>query len=296
MASVHEIITNRMIEALEAGTPVWAKPWKSVRPVNLVSQRPYNGLNVFSLASLGYASPYFATFNQISKLGGRVRAGQRGAMVVYYRVGEEKLNPKTGKLSKPILLRYSTVFNVVGQCESELAEKLGIANPSEVVADLPAADRIIAEMQNPPRFVQDGRAWYRSADDTVGLPDRQAFVSGEAFASVRFHEVIHSTGIPSRLNRFALDGCDHRFGSESYSAEELVAELGACFLCGECGIAPTIPQSAAYCKSWIERLKGDSRLIVSAASKASKAADFILGKAAETACESPVESAELVEV
>jgi antirestriction protein ArdC len=276
MPNVQEIITNRIIELLEKGTAPWQKPWTSRAPVNLISQKPYRGLNVISLASQGYASEYWLTFNQANKLGGKIRRGEHGSLVVFWHIGEERLNAKTGKLGKSVLLRYSTAFNLT-QTEG-IAEKLGLDRQVPRVPDIEAADAIVAAMPNRPAFVASDKAWYSSSRDVVGLPPKESFVSGEAFASVRFHELAHSTGHASRLNRFEGENCDHRFGSESYSKEELVAELTASMLAGVCGISPKIIEnSASYCQSWIARLKGDSRLIVAAASAAQKASDYIQG-------------------
>jgi antirestriction protein ArdC len=276
MPNVQEIITNRIIELLEKGTAPWKMPWTSRAPVNLISQKPYRGLNVISLASQGYASEYWLTFNQANKLGGKIRRGEHGSLVVFWHIGEERLNAKTGKLGKSVLLRYSTAFNLT-QTEG-IAEKLGLDRQVPRVPDIEAADAIAAAMPNRPAFVASDKAWYSSSRDVVGLPPKESFVSGEAFASVRFHELAHSTGHASRLNRFEGENCDHRFGSESYSKEELVAELTASMLAGVCGISPKIIEnSASYCQSWIARLKGDSRLIVAAASAAQKASDYIQG-------------------
>src|SRR5271154_4690162 len=192
MANVHEIITSRIIELLEAGTAPWQKPWTSRAPVNLISQKPYRGLNVISLASQGYASEYWVTFNQANKLGGKIRRGEHGSLVVFWSIGEEKINPKSGKLSKPVLLRYSSAFNLT-QTEG-IAEKLGLDKQTPRVADIEVAERIVANMPTRPEFVQSDKAWYSSSRDVVGLPPKESFVSGEAFASVRFHELAHSTG------------------------------------------------------------------------------------------------------
>ena len=284
MPNTHEIITSRMIELLEAGTAPWQKPWTSRAPVNLISQKPYRGLNVISLASQGYASEYWLTFNQCNRLGGKIRKGEHGSLVVFWSIGEEKINAKTGRLSKPVLLRYSTAFNLT-QTEG-IAEKLGLDKQVPVVPNVEAADAIVATMPNRPAFVASDKAWYSSSRDVVGLPPKESFVSGEAFASVRFHELAHSTGHASRLNRFESDGCDHRFGSESYSKEELIAELTAAMLCGVCGVSPAvIENSASYCQSWIARLKGDSRLIVQAASAAQRASDYVRGITADSQTE-----------
>jgi len=130
-------------------------------------------------------------------------------------------------------------------------------------------------MPNPPSFEQDSRAFYRPSTDTLGVPARSAFDSAEEFYSTLFHELTHSTGHPSRVGREGI--MEHNpFGSEDYSKEELVAEMGAAMLCGVAGIqSRTLDNSASYLQSWINRLRSDSRLIVSAASQAQKAADYI---------------------
>jgi antirestriction protein ArdC len=132
-------------------------------------------------------------------------------------------------------------------------------------------------MPNPPKREQSDRAWYRPSTDSVGMPSRNLFNSPEEFYSTLFHELTHSTGHASRVGRDGIETLN-TFGSESYSREELIAELGAAMLCGVTGIVPrTIANSAAYLKTWIERLRGESKLIVSAASAAQKAADYIQG-------------------
>src|ERR1700740_277592 len=134
-------------------------------------------------------------------------------------------------------------------------------------------------MPNAPRIEEHSHAFYRSSADMVGMPSRSCFESPEAYYSTLFHELTHSTGHPSRLNRFAEDSTDHQFGSESYSREELIAEMGAAMLAGIAGIShATLGNSASYLQAWINRLKSDSRLIISAASHAHKAVDYILGR------------------
>ena len=124
------------------------------------------------------------------------------------------------------------------------------------------------------------RAFYSPAADSVGMPSPERFDTPENYYNVLFHELTHSTGHESRLNRKGVSGTDGQwagFGSQSYSKEEMVAEMGAAFLCGQAGIVErTIDNSAAYLRSWLERLKNDCRLVVQAAAQAQKAADFIL--------------------
>jgi antirestriction protein ArdC len=177
---------------------------------------------------------------------------------------------------KSFLLRYYRVFNLE-QTEG-IADKLGLSSTART-PNLDECQRIVAEMPNAPHIQQDHRAWYQPANDTIGIPSKTAFSSVEAYYATLFHELTHSTGHPSRIGRDGIEKLNS-FGSESYSREELIAEMGSAFLCGQAGISPAvIDNSAAYLQSWINVLKGDSKLIVSAASQAQKAADYILGGA-----------------
>ena len=279
MASVYEIVTEQIVEQLENGVAPWRKPWRTELPVNLVSGKAYRGLNVFLLGCQGYGSRYWLTFNQAAKLGGHVRKGERSSLVTFWHIGEEKIirdSDGNQRKSKPFLLRFYHVFNVE-QTEG-IADKLGLTGASPRVPDLEQCEAIVSGMPNPPKREQDCRAWYRPSTDTVGVPARGLFNSPEEYYSTLFHELTHSTGHASRVGREGIEQLN-TFGSESYSREELIAEMGAAMLCGMMGIEQaTIQNSAAYLKTWIERLKSDSKLLVSAASAAQKASDYILGK------------------
>jgi antirestriction protein ArdC len=256
-------------------------------PCNLVSGKAYRGMNVFLLGSQGYASRYWLTFNQASKLGGHVKRGEQSSIVTFWHIGEEKIKPD-GSKTRPFLLRYYRVFNV---CQTEgIAEKLGLGESVRPVASIEQCEAIVAGMPNRPKFEQSDRAWYRPSTDSVGMPARGLFTSAEEYYSTLFHELTHSTGHASRIGREGIETLN-TFGSESYSKEELVAEMGVAMLCGVTGIAPaTLQNSAAYLKTWIERLKSDSRLLVSAASAAQKAADYIRGESANDSSVSEGES------
>jgi antirestriction protein ArdC len=274
MATVYEIVTSEIIAKLESGVVPWRKPWTTKPPCNLVSQKEYRGINIFMLSASGFPSPYWLTFNQASKLGGRVKAGERSNMVVYWNVGQEKLNPKTGKISKPFLLRYSRVFNL-SQTEG-IQSKLGIEDRAPV-PDIAACESLVAAMPNAPAIGPSDRAWYRPSTDAVGIPPKTAFHSSDAYYATLYHELGHSTGHASRVGREGIEELNS-FASESYSKEELIAEMTSAMLCGVTGIAPAvIENSAAYLRSWITALKGDSKLLVTAASAAQKAADYIRG-------------------
>ena len=277
MPTAYEIVTESIIKQLESGVAPWRKPWRTEPPTNLVSKKEYRGINIFLLASLGYGSRYWVTYRQAQTLGGSVKKGQHGSKVVFWKFDEyRKENKETGETEnrKSILLRYYTVFNLE-QCDG-----IKSPEPHQVIHPIEQCEHIVNSMPNPPSLEQDSRASYRPSTDTVGMPARSAFDSSEGYYSTLFHELTHSTGHPSRVGREGI--MEHNpFGSEDYSKEELVAEMGAAMLCGVAGVeSRTLENSASYLQSWIIRLRSDSRLIVSAASQAQKAADYILGRTA----------------
>ena len=281
MLTVPEIITESILKQLEQGVAPWRKPWSTSVPRNLISKKSYRGLNVFLLATQGYGSPYWLTFNQAKQLGAHVRQGEKSSMVMFWKIDElvrRKIDADgepADEKGKSFLLRYYRVFNVE-QCDGLKALSGDDRKPVNPIAECEA---ITDRMPNPPRIEQHSQAFYRPSADMVGMPSRNCFESPEAYYSTLFHELTHSTGHKSRLNRFEENAADHQFGSESYSKEELVAEMGAAMLAGTAGIShATLGNSASYLQTWITRLKSDSRLIISAASQAQKAVDHILGK------------------
>src|ERR1700726_1546303 len=291
MPTVYEIVTEQIIKQLETGVAPWRKPWRTEMPCNLVSRKPYRGINVFLLGFQGYGTKYWLTFNQAKALGGHVKQGEHGSKCVFWKIDEySRENADTGEQESrtSALVRYYTVFNIE-QCEGFSA----LRESRPVVNAIDSCEAIIDAMPNKPRVEQDHSACYRPSTDTVGIPARSAFTHAAEYYSTLFHELTHSTGHASRLGRFETASVDqHLFGSESYSKEELVAELGASMLCGVAGIEQsTLENSAAYLRSWVKRLRDDSRLIVSAASLAQKAADFILGKQAKAEAEETQQAA-----
>jgi antirestriction protein ArdC len=276
-ASVYEIITSRIVEELETGQVPWRKPWRTLPPANLVSKKPYRGINVFLLALQGYGSQYWLTFNQAKQLGGNVRKGEHGTKIVFWKFDTFETETTDGETEerKSAFLRYYTVFNL------EQTEGLKALLALPPAFPIESAEAIGKGMPNPPAFEQDFQAAYIPSRDTVTMPSRTAFDSQAEYYSTLFHELTHSTGHAKRLAREGFDS-PQKFGSESYSREELIAEMGSAMLCGIAGIEQaTISNSAAYLQSWIKRLKADSRLVVSAASAAQKAADYIRGESAK---------------
>jgi len=281
MPNVYQIITEKIITQLESGVAPWRKPWTCQTPANLITQKEYRGLNIFTLASQGFPSRFWVTFNQVSKLGGRIRKGEKSSPVIFWNIAEEEETVKsdgTKDTSRVFLLRYYNVFN--------FAQTEGIDIPASLLQEtrtndpIAACEQIIERMPNPPAFEQSDKAWYSASSDVVGMPARGLFHSSEEYYATEFHELAHSTGHAKRLHRENFDN-PVSFGSDSYSKEELIAEMTAAMLCGIAGVEQkTLENSAAYLKTWIARLKSDSRLIVSAASHAQKAADFIQGKRA----------------
>jgi antirestriction protein ArdC len=277
------IITERVIALLDKGVVPWQKPWNGSdqAPQNLVSRKPYRGVNVFLLHAMHYTSPFWLTFKQAHDLGGHVRKGEKGCPVVFWKWLDVE-DQASGEAKTVPFLRYFSVFNV-GQCEG-IDEHVPAVPGETTHAHKPveAAERIVTNMPKRPE-IRHGldRAFYSPSGDYVGMPSPGQFKTAEDYHSVLFHELTHSTGHESRLNRKGVSGTDGEwssFGSSPYAKEELVAEMGAAFLCGQAGIVErTIDNSAAYVASWLARLKDDSKLVVQAAAQAQKAADFILG-------------------
>jgi antirestriction protein ArdC len=276
--NVYEVVTESILKHLEAGIVPWRRPWLTSPPCNLVSQKNYKGINTFLLSASGMPSPYWLTYSQAVKLGGNVKKGEHGHTVVFWNIGEEKLNIKTGKLSKPFLLRYYRVFNL-SQTEG-ISAKLGLDGESRPpVPDIAACESLVAAMPHAPGFKLSDRASYAPSADVVSMPPKDVFLSSESYYATLFHELTHSTGHASRIGREGIEETNG-FASELYSKEELIAEMGSALLCGVTGIAAaTLENSAAYLRSWISVLKGDSKLLVTAASQAQKAADYIQGGA-----------------
>jgi antirestriction protein ArdC/proteasome lid subunit RPN8/RPN11 len=281
---VYQIVTDRIIRLLESGTVPWHTPWKGGNqwPQNFVSRKVYRGINLFLLNAANYASPYWLTFKQVQQLGGRVRKGEQSFPVVFWKMLQETRDGETKHIP---FLRYHSVFNVA-QCEGL---KVPVAPAVESsFQPIERCEQVVTEMpQRPVINHQGARACYSPSLDTVSMPEAKLFTSSEGYYSTLFHELVHATGHVSRLNRKEITD-PNRFGSVPYSREELVAEMGAAFLCGHCGIEnTTIEQSAGYIQSWLGKLKEDRKLVVHAAAQAQKACDFILDLEREE--EGPVE-------
>lgn len=276
MNVVYTIITDRILDALSKGVVPWKQTWTTSPPKNLASKREYRGVNVLLLQSMGFASPYWITFNQCKVLKGSVKKGQRGCPVIYWNVREKEEDDGTKR--DRFLLRYFTVFNIeqTEGIEAPPHPERAPFNPIE------KCEEVLTSYKHGPRIEHGGsRAFYLPAHDRVQLPPRGAFDKSEDYYATLFHEIAHSTGAAHRLNRKGVvDGA--RFASHAYSHEELVAEIGAAFLAAHCGISPaTFDSSTSYISFWASAIKADPRMVVDASSQAAKAVDLILGRVAE---------------
>ena len=284
----YEEQTKKVIEALKNGTVPWHRTWDRFNdtPINLVGKYEYHGMNLFLLLMVaqisGYSCRYWVTFNQAKKMGGHVNQDEKGLPIILWKPIEKpviKDGVDTGEKKIVRFCQLSYVFNALHQCTG-LEDKI----PQEVktvreFTPIQAADNIFNGMPTRPE-VQHGftKASYNRSFDHVKMPNPELFHKKEEYYCTLFHELAHSTGHSSRLNRFSNND-PMVFGNSEYSKEELVAELTSIFLCSESGIDDIIfDNSAGYIAGWLNKLESDNKFVFSAASKAKKAARFILGE------------------
>lgn len=267
---VYQIVTDRIIEKLEKGIAPWRRPWNaSGIAVNWKTQKPYRGINTLLLEPGEYA-----TFNQIKEAGGKVKKGAQSDIVVFWK-WLEKEDEDTGEKVKIPFLRYYRVFEINSQVEGLKSKRDVVEYDHDPIEE---AEKIFKSYPESPTYTyKSGRAYYQPALDKINVPPLKDYKIPEEYYCTLFHEMIHSTGHRSRLARAGIEEVAP-FGSETYSREELVAEMGAAMLCGVAGIDnSTIDNSANYIGGWLRALKDDKRLVVQAAAQAQKAADWILG-------------------
>ena len=278
----YDRITERIVSLLSQGTVPWHKPWhvQTGLPRNLITQKPYRGINVFLLMAMNYESPNWLTLRQANAMGGQIKPGEKSCPVVFWK--PMKVEDKETKEEKKIpFLRLYHVFNV-SQCTG--LKNIPPADNSAFIQTFPA--ELVANMPQRP-VIKHGMnmASYSPGSDMVNMPDRARFQSEDHYYATLFHELVHSTGHEKRLKRASIME-RNGYGSDPYAREELIAEMGSAFLCGYAGIVDqTINSSAAYLEGWLKQLKEDKTLIVHAAAQAQKAADFILGHKPEIPAE-----------
>ncbi len=272
---VYQMVTDRIIEHLEKGVVPWQQPWADAgQPKNLITRNKYRGVNVWLLSSLKYSQNEFLTFKQVKELGGSIKKDEKGNIIVFWK-WIEKENPETKKIEKKPLLRYYKVFNI-SQCTGIPESKLPpIAEKQN--DPIQECEKIIKEMPNRPEIKhEEQQAFYHKEKDFVNMPKMETFKDSESYYGSLFHELVHSSGHQSRLNRKEITDAN-AFGSEKYAIEELTAEMGASYLKSSAGIPiEKLENNAAYIQNWLTKLKKDKKFIVYASSQAQKATDYIL--------------------
>ncbi|KAA3595840.1 MAG: DUF1738 domain-containing protein [Calditrichaeota bacterium] len=282
-------ITDSVISLLEKsqneGKPLsWVKSWKSVYPQNLKTKNIYKGVNEI-LTSLAcsvneWENPYFLTFKQAKEFNGKVKKGEKSLPILFVEA-KEKDSDLLDEKGEPVketyfIYKWFNIFNI-SQIEGLEIEIPKISETED--KPLLEAEKIVSEMPKLPEIKSGGgRCFYNPIKDFVGIPVRNSFKSIEDYYSSLFHELVHSTGHKSRLNRKGVSG-NTKFGDSVYSKEELIAEFGSAFLCSVCGIEnKTIENNTAYIQGWIKALKNDKSLLLKASSQAKKSVKFILNQ------------------
>lgn len=278
--SVYERITSEIIAAIEAGPSEFSMPWhhdgsSSTRPTNVISGKPYRGINTLALwvagAGLGFDSGLWGTYRQWSELGAHVRKGERATTIIFWKPVDPSAPAETdGSPEIPqrrFIARGYAVFNA-DQVESfELPTVLSLSEGERCAAAEQFLDALDINIQ-----IGGQEAYYRPSTDCVSLPDFERFRDPASFYAVAVHECGHATGARHRLDR-DLSG---RFGTAAYAAEEICVELAAGFVLADLGLAHhPRPDHAAYIHSWLELLQDDPRAIFTAASKAQEIADWM---------------------
>jgi antirestriction protein ArdC len=300
---VYELVTNQVIEHLGRGCIPWvhylktggARGYQLRR--NLVTKKPYRGLNVFLLGMSEFASPWWATFRQINELGGRIRKGEHGTIIIFWKrldqpeAEHNEHEPEEREHDRPhFVLRYYRVWNsqqVDGLTVSEPEASTSIEDDITPIERAEEIARSYLTRPNAPGFTEVDyarTASYSPAFDMITMAAPRFHTSAEEYAAAKFHECVHSTSKPLGRKLESLNG--HR---SEYSREELVAELGASMLCALSGILDrTIDNSSAYISGWLKVLRSDKRAIVVAAGAAQRATDLICGDQEQAKIELPM--------
>lgn len=275
--NIYEEITNRIINQLESGIIPWHKPWSGIASgaYNRVSKKSYSLLNQMLLKYDGE----YATYKQWSELGGTVKKGEKSEIVVFWKMiqVDEVKDGKTEKKTIP-LLKYINVFHVsqvdgIEPKELKHVEHKPIEEAEKIKIDYMNRENIVI------KELMTDEAFYSPMRDCIQVPCKEQYKDVMEFYSTLFHEMVHSTGHRDRLGRLDYGAKVAGFGSEEYSKEELIAEIGSAFLMNHIGIetAKTFKNSAAYIQNWLSVLRNDNKFIVSASGKAEKAMKYILG-------------------
>ena len=290
---IYTRITNQIVSHLEKGVRPWVRPWNAEHAAGRITRplrhngTPYSGINVLSLwasaMAQNFAAPIWMTFKQASELDAHIRKGEKGSLVVYAdSITRKETDKKTGdEIDREIpFLKGYTVFNVEqieGLPEVYYAKAAPTLDP---VARIEHAEKFFAALGATIRH-GGNRAFYSISADAIQMPPFESFQDADSYYATLAHECTHWTGSKARLDR---DFGGHRFGSEGYAVEELVAELGAAFLCADLELALEPREDhASYIATWLKVLATDNRAVFTAAAHAQRAAEFINTRAAAAA-------------
>lgn len=281
-SAIYKEITEKIIANLNSAGS-WKKMWEMPSCASL-SGHVYHGINKLILSTDKYNTPIYGTFEQIRSNGGVVRKGERATLIVFWKKSNV-IDKETQEEKTLFLLRHYYVFNVEQADFDDIGKEhiASLVDCHKIKPFIESAQNVIERMMDKPMIVnssKDDRAYYSPSLDKISVPDIRFFENSESYYHTLFHELIHSTGHPSRLDRF--DTGSGVFASESYSKEELVAELGASYLCAKCNINDDIRNSAAYIAGWSKSLRDNPNWLITASSKAEQAADFVLHKEKQT--------------
>lgn len=279
---VYQIVTDRIIAQLEKGEIPWKRPWGNMGlPMNLKTKKPYRGINLLLLSFNNFKSPYWVTYEQAKSFGGYVKSGEKASIVTFWKQLKTKEKNEGGEWKEKVipLLRYFQVFNV--EQTTIPADKIPQKEEGLAFSPVEACEEILKDFEDCPEIEHGkGIAAYSVISDKVFMPHKENFKSVEAYYATLFHELTHSTGHKSRCDR---DMSRYHQDKHERSFEELIAEIGASFLCAHAGIdtAEIQENSQSYINGWLEVLKKDPKAIVQASSKAAKGVRHIMNEKIE---------------
>ena len=283
LKDLYQRVTDQIVKAIETGAADWKMPWhqtgsENFTPINALTKKPYRGVNILTLwaaaDACGYPTGLWATYKQWQEMGAQVKKGEKATLVVFWKFSDLENEDDAGEgeeredhTHRGVFARGYSVFNAA-QVDGYQVPAVPAISEAERIE---SAERFFSALGADIRH-GGSRAYYSPTTDHIQMPPFGIFRDSIAYYAVLAHESTHWTGVAGRLNR-DLSG---RFGNESYAAEELVAELGAAFVCADLGLAnEPRPDHAAYVASWLKVLRNDKRAIFTAASKAQAAADWM---------------------
>lgn len=276
MSDVYERVTGKIIALLEQGTCPWKQPWQGCAPTNISTGKEYRGINHLLLNCIGFESPYWLTFKQAQRLGGSIKAGEKSPAFVVFSdtyLSKKTLPDGTETTEPRWVLKYTPVFNIT--------QAKGIDAPADTgsgrsaLHPIEACEQFMADLRERPMIETGQMAAFLPGSDRIVIPALDRFKDVESYHSALFHELTHWSGAKHRLNR---PQPQHSTDRPGYAREELVAEMGAAFLCAYCGIdTATAPDSASYIAGWLKALRNDRRLVIDASRSARVAEEWLQG-------------------